>query len=53
MVLRVEIIDKESDPTGHQYDDGADDLSDKGNRLLENVYDCENRQDQTDNVDDL
>ena len=51
MVLRPKEVDKKADPAGQENDDCADDLSGKGNGLLENVQDSQNGQDDTDNVD--
>ena len=51
MVLRVEVVDKEADPAGAEHDDGADNLADDADRLLEDVDDGEDRQDESDEID--
>ena len=52
VILRVEVVNDESDPTGAEHEDGADDLSDDGDGFLEDVDDGEDGKDDTDDVDD-
>ena len=52
MVLRVQVVHGEADPAGAQHEDGGDDLSDDGDRFLEDVDDGENGKDDAGNVND-
>ena len=52
MVLGVEVVNDQANPAGGQHEDGGDNLSDKGNRFLDDVDDGEDGKDDADDVDD-
>ncbi len=52
MVLCVEIVYKKAYPAGDKHKHAADDLSNKGDGLLENVKNRQNGQYQTGDVKD-
>ena len=52
MVLGIEEIHGEADPAGGQDDDGGNDLPDKGDGLLDDVQNGDDRKDNTDDVND-
>jgi hypothetical protein len=53
MVLCPKEIDKETNPAGQEHDNGADDLTDSGDRFLENVENRQNGQNNTDDIQNL
>ena len=50
VILGVEVVDCEANPTGGKDYDGADDFANKADGLFENVDYCQNCQYNTDNV---
>ena len=53
VVLCPEEIDGKSDPARNEHKDRADYLPDEGDGLFEDVKDCQDGQDYTDDVDNL
>ena len=47
MVLCIEIIDKEAEPAGDKDEHAADDLTDHGDGLLEDIKNSKDCKDQT------
>ena len=52
MVFSPEVVNKEADPAGGKDYDGGDNLSYEGDGLFEDVNDCCNSKDDTDDVND-
>ena len=50
MILGVEIVDGKADPARAENENLANDLSYEGNRLFDDVEDCDDRENDTDNV---
>ena len=50
MILGVEVVDGKADPARAENENWADDLSYEGNRLFDDVEDCDDRENDTDNV---
>ena len=50
MVFSPEVVDKGADPAGGKDYNGGDNLSYKGDGLFENVDNCSNCKDDTDDV---
>ena len=50
MILRVEVVHGEAYPAGDEHQDAGDDLAHDGDGLLDDVDDGEDREDQTDVV---
>ena len=52
MILRVEVVDGETNPAGDEHQDAGNHFAHEGDGLLDDVDDGEDREDEADKVND-